>query len=64
MNNPLDYMPGHHMYTKQDLLNFISDVSNNRDEYNDERKFVRKITGILDSGNNCEKLLDYLNIRK
>lgn len=64
MDNPLDYMPGHHMYTKQDLLNFISDVSNNRDEYNDERKFVRKITGILDSGNNCEKLLDYLNIRK
>lgn len=64
MDNPLEYMPGNHMYTKEDLLNFIYDVANDIDEYEDKRNFVMKITGIHDSGNNCNKLLNYLNIRK
>ena len=37
VKNPLDYMPGHHLYSIQDLSGFIADVSRNNDIFKDAR---------------------------
>ena len=36
--NPLDYMPGHHLYTFEDLKDFIQDVVDGKDPYTEDRK--------------------------
>ncbi len=35
--NPLDYMPGHHLYSFSDLEGFIADVAEGSDRYRSER---------------------------
>ena len=62
-DNPLDYMPGHHMYNINDMKCFFEDVSQQRDYYKEKRNKVRTIA-ISPSNNYCLDLLEYLNIRK
>ena len=62
MENPLDYMPGHHVYTYNDLTDFISDVIMSNDEYLEERENVRKLVGLAEGGKASEKLLDFLKV--
>lgn len=38
MKNPLDYMPGHKIYSLKDFCQYITDVCNDCDEYSDDRK--------------------------
>jgi CDP-glycerol glycerophosphotransferase (TagB/SpsB family) len=59
--NPLEYMPGKHIYTMQDFKAFITDICENRDEYATDRARVRKTThNVCD--NYCQRVLDYFNI--
>lgn len=62
MENPLDYMPGHHVYTYDDLTKFVSDVVNDRDDFKEERDRVRKLVGLAEGGKASEMLLDFLGI--
>lgn len=48
----LDYMPGHHLYQFEDLVNFIDDVAHGYDRYIAERCRVRKMA-IADSSHYC-----------
>ena len=64
MDNPLDYMPGKHIYTYDDLLDFVRDVSCGVDKYQEKRKDVCNSVGLVDKGECCKKLLDYLGIEK
>lgn len=59
--NPLDYMPGHHLFSFKDLMGFISDISDNRDPYKSSRYNVRQIA-ISSSNHYCKDILDYLGI--
>ena len=44
VDNINDYMIGEKMLTKEDLLKFISDVVNNKDDYKEQRhKFAQKM---------------------
>ena len=63
MENPLDYMRGHHVYTYDDLTKFISDVVNGRDDFKEERDRVRKLVGLAEGGKASEMLLDFLGIQ-
>ena len=63
MENPLDYMPGHHIYTYNDLTEFISDVVNGNDGFKEERERVRKLVGLAEGGKASEMLLDFLGIK-
>ena len=63
MENPLDYMPGHHVYTYDDLTKFISDVVNGNDGFKEERERVRRLVGLAEGGKASEMLLDFLGIK-
>ena len=62
VDNPLDFMPGEKIYTFEDFLTFISHVSDGVDEYKQERKRVRNYTNKYQDGNNCERLLKFLDL--
>lgn len=63
-DNPLDYMPGHIIYQKSDLWNFLIDLSNNIDIYKEKRKEIKDIIHYYQDGNSCERLLSLSNIKK
>ncbi len=63
MENPLDYMPGYHVYTYDDLTKFISDVVNGNDGFKEERGRVRRLVGLAEGGKASEMLLDFLGIK-
>ena len=63
MENPLDYMPGHHVHTYDDLTRFISDVVNGNDESKEEREKIRKLVSLAEGGKASEMLLDFLEIK-
>ena len=62
MDNPLDYMPGHHIYTYDNLLKFIVDVVDMNDDYASERERVRRDVGMPEGGKCCQQLLEFLEI--
>ena len=60
-DDPLEYMPGEHMYNMQDFENFILDIKNGKDNYKEQRASVRaKTHNVCD--NYCQRVLDYFNI--
>lgn len=59
--NPLQYMPGHHLYTLDDLKLFLSDVSNGRDPYKAQRDSVSE-KAICPSDNYCNSILNIIGI--
>lgn len=62
-DDPLEYMPGEHMYNMQDFENFIMDIKNENDNYKEQRAQVRaKTHNVCD--NYCQRVLDYFNITK
>ena len=61
-DDPRAYMPGHHLYSFQDLIGFLSDISAGRDVFRSQR---RKMYGeaICYSDNYCKSILDKLGIQ-
>ena len=54
-DNPLDYMPGHHLYNYEDLEKFLTDIANGRDPYADDRqKLMPQVHNTCD--NYCERI--------
>lgn len=41
--NPLEYMPGHHMYSLDDMKLFIDDIYNGKDKYKEKRNNVKSV---------------------
>lgn len=60
--NPLDYMPGHHLYSFKDLIAFIESVANGKDPYKEARDKVKKVT-IVQSEHYCLDILNALGIK-
>lgn len=61
--NPREYMPGHHLYTFEDLKGFIYDVSVGSDLYQDKRKQMFNVA-ITRSNDYCKDVLDKIGIHK
>lgn len=59
--NPLDYMPGHHIYSVNQLSAFISDVANGNDLYKPQRLLIRE-QAINKSSDYCREILHEFNI--
>jgi len=55
--NPLDYMPGHHLYTLQDLSQFIIDIKEGNDPYAKKREQVSK-EAIFRTDCYCKELIN------
>ena len=61
-DNPLDYMPGHHVYNVQELKKYLEDVKNDLDEYKLRRKAVREIAVTNTDTSYCEQILKALDV--
>lgn len=60
--DPLQYMPGMHMVEKNQLYEFIQDVSIGKDEYREERaKVLQETHNVTD--NYCKRILEYFDIK-
>lgn len=61
--DPLEYMPGKHIYTMDDFKDFVADIRDDKDAYAEKRAAIRKEThNVCD--NYCQRVLDYFNISK
>lgn len=61
VENPKDYMPGHHLYSVSDLTSFIADISNNRDPYKELRAKLFDVL-LYRSTSYCKEITESLNI--
>lgn len=52
----IDYMPGHHLYTQENMVEFINDISMNSDPYKDDRRKLLSVFCKFVDGKNCERL--------
>ena len=59
--DPLKYMPGHHLYTLNDLYNFLCDLKCGKDIHKKEREDVRK-EAIYESSCYCKEIVDALGL--
>ena len=59
--NPKEFMPGHHLYTFDDLIGFLNDIAYSKDKFEKQRKEMCKIA-ITDSSCYCENLLKILEL--
>lgn len=62
INDPLKLMPGEHIKTIDDLKNFLINMSNGIDKFNEDRKNINKLVNICDI-NNTKSLLKKIGIR-
>ena len=60
--NPLDYMPGHHLYCYNELASYIEDVANGRDPYKIRREEVRKVA-VVQSEHYSQDILNALGVK-
>ena len=61
-DDPRVYMPGHHLYSLQDLKEFLSDVAVGKDDYQSKREQMYG-EAICYSDNYCKSILDKLGIK-
>lgn len=61
--DPLEYMPGNHLYQLEDLEQFVEQVANGTDEFEEKRKSVIAKTH-NPTENYSKRILDYFNITK
>lgn len=60
-DNVREFMPGHHIYTMDELRQFIADVAEGNDPYKDKRAEIRpEVQTYTDGFSN--RILDYFNI--
>lgn len=64
MDNPLDFMPGEKIFTKEEFYKFIDDIANGVDNYKKERERVNNIVNYYKDGNNCKRVLDISGIKQ
>lgn len=60
-DDPLEYMPGKHMYDMQEFKEFILDVKDGKDDHKEQRALVRAKTHNV-CENYCQRVLDYFDI--
>ena len=60
-SDPLNYMPGHHIYCLEDLYAFLDDVSNGIDRFAEDReRIMPEVHNPCD--NYCQRILEELHI--
>lgn len=62
-DNPIDYMPGHHLYNIQDLIAFLQDISAGNDLYKSKRKDMLELA-IRHSDCYCRDIVEELGFAK
>lgn len=55
-DNFINYMPGHHIYTVNDLISYVADIASGNDKYRDARRKITPVFCRFTDGKNCERL--------
>lgn len=61
-DNPLDFMPGHIVYEKNQFYDFLDDFVKGIDKYTEDRKRVNNICNFYCDGKNRQRVLEFSNI--
>ncbi len=61
-DNVLDYMPGHHIRTLEDMVAFFEDISQGKDIYKEERHRINNWANKYQDGKNCERLVKMFDL--
>ena len=56
-------MAGQKLFDFNDLISFITDIKNCKDTFKNERKAIRDKYYVYQNGGNCQRLLDYFEIK-
>lgn len=62
-DNMIEYMPGHHIYSFGDFKQYISDVLNGVDIYEEKRNKCKDLFQKYTDNHNCERLFEQIGIR-
>lgn len=62
MDNPLDFMPGNHIYTLEDLYDFLEQVSRGKDPYRTQRNALSQQYNAPKEGKGCLKIAKALGL--
>ena len=62
VENILDYMPGRHMGSFEDIKSFVEDMAESRDEYSSKRMEINKIVNQNVEGEFSKKIVEHFNI--
>lgn len=60
-DNPKEYMPGHHLYKMNDLIQFVDSISLERDPYMEKRNKIKQ-EAIHDSSHYCQDIAKLLKL--
>lgn len=61
-DNVLDVMPGHHIYTEQELRDFVNDIVCNKDLFENQRTLVCHKYHDSYQGDACEKFVSFFKM--
>lgn len=59
-----DYLPGEKIFTKEDFYHYLEDFHKGKDSYQKQRKQVRDFYWKYSDNKNCERILEYFNIKR
>lgn len=62
VDNPEFFLTGSHIYKLKDMVNFIQDVKNNKDEYKEERRKLCDWLYEYKDGLSCERIVNFLKM--
>ena len=62
VDNPDFFMTGSRIYTLEDMIHFIRNVSENKDEFRKERQNLCNWLHEYQDGHSCERIVKFLNL--
>ena len=62
VDNPLAFMPGHHIDSYDSLISFLADVSSGKDPYREERHRINDILNKYKDSSNCRRVIEFVGI--
>lgn len=62
VENPLDYMPGSHIRTMDELCDYILELADGKDYHDDNRERVSRLCNTYQDGNASKRLLELLGL--
>ena len=59
----IDVLPGHHIITFDDFINYLQDLASGNDRFKNERNSLKSWLYEIDDGNSCERLARFLKLK-